>query len=219
MINKFKSIKLAVLNIIAGIIFACIYTAQFKSNQLFVGYALLTILYIFCLVFIFLQQPKVIRYTILSIVAMLAFYDVFCDITGLNGKVDLSVAIGSKKGVDVSRLVTIEFVVNHNQEMPWSFKPQHTTITVHPGQLARTAYYAKNPTKKTMVAQAIPSISPSKASKYFRKVECFCFDSQQLGPSESANLGLQFYLDPDLPKDIKRLTLAYTLFDITDNSS
>ena len=28
-------------------------------------------------------------------------------------------------------------------------------------------------------------------------------------------MGLQFYVDPDLPEDISTLTLSYTLYDIT----
>jgi cytochrome c oxidase assembly protein subunit 11 len=147
---------------------------------------------------------------------LVPLYNVFCDVTGLNGKLDLSIAAATSKGIDSSREVTVEFVVNQNREMPWQFKPKHSSLTLHPGQLAATAYFAKNVTNKTMYAQAIPSISPSRASKFFKKVECFCFTNQKLGPGETAYLGLRFYLDPDLPKDIKRITLAYTIFDITE---
>ena len=225
MLLTIRVIKLSILSIITTILCLLVYlNPGFKINQTFVIYAVLCILYIFGIVFVCLQRPKVIRYAVLSTVGMLAFgfmlvplYDVFCDVTGLNGKLDLTVAAGANQGVDLTRSITVEFVVNHNQEMPWEFKPQHHSLIVHPGQLAKTAYYARNTSKRTMRSQAIPSIAPSKASKYFKKVECFCFNSQKLGPGESAHLGLQFYLDQDLPKDIKRLTLAYTLFDITDN--
>lgn len=199
---------------------------NFKPNNLFVAYAILLLTTIFLLIYILMTKKLFMRNIVLSLVGMLTFsfwmvplYNVFCDVTGLNGKVDLSVAAATPAGVDMERTITVEFDVNYNQGMPWDFKPQHTTLTLHPGEIARTAYYALNPTKGTMRAQAIPSISPSQASKYFKKIECFCFNSQQLGPKESANLGLQFYLDPKIPKDIKRLTLSYTLFDITDNQT
>lgn len=193
------------------------------NNRFVIGVIILCII-IFILIFKFVTKQKLLRNLLLFIVAMSGFafalvplYNVFCDITGLNGKMDLSVTAATPRGVDMSRTITVEFVVNHNNEMPWQFKPKHQVLIVHPGELAATAYYAKNNTGKTMYAQAIPSISPSKVSKYFKKVECFCFSSQKLGPGESAYLGLRFYLDPDFPADVQRLTLAYTLFDIGDN--
>lgn len=146
---------------------------------------------------------------------MVPLYNVFCKVTGLNGKVDLTMASATDKGIDKSRTVAVEFVVNQNNKMPWEFKPKHTVLQLHPGELASTAYFAKNLTNKTMIGQAIPSISPSKASKFLKKVECFCFNSQKLGPGESEYLTLRFYLDNDIPQDVHRLTLAYTIFDVT----
>lgn len=193
-----------------------------SANNRFVSYALLLCSIVLGLISLYITKQKLLRNMLLSIVAMAGFsfilvplYNVFCEVTGLNGKLDLSISAATPRGIDMSRTVTVEFIVNHNREMPWLFKAKHHTLVVHPGELASTAYFATNPTNKTMSAQAIPSISPSRVSKYFKKVECFCFSSQKLGPSESASLGLRFYLDPDFPKDVQRVTLAYTIFDIT----
>lgn len=149
--------------------------------------------------------------------ALIPLYNVFCKVTGLNGKVDLSVASGLPDGTIVSdRSIVVEFDVNYNQAMPWLFKPQQTQITVHPGEIVHTGYIATNPTNHTMVAQAIPSISPSIAAAHLKKVECFCFSQQTLRPGETTNLPLRFFLDPKLPNSVKRLTLSYTLFDRSD---
>jgi len=210
--------------IIVGVLLACTisFYPSITANNRFVSYALLILGIIFCLIWLYITKQKLLRNLLLTIVGMAGFafilvplYNVFCDVTGLNGKLDLSVSAATPRGIDFSRTVTVEFIVNHNSNMPWNFKAKHQTLVIHPGELATTAYYAHNPTNKTMLAQAIPSISPSKVSKYFKKVECFCFSSQKLGPRESAYLGLRFYLDPDFPKDVQRVTLAYTIFDIT----
>jgi cytochrome c oxidase assembly protein subunit 11 len=193
------------------------------ANSRFVCYAIILCVIVCCAIWVLLRQQKLLRNLLFTVVAMAGFafvlvpiYDVFCDVTGLNGKLDLSVKAATSQGVDMSRTVTVEFVVSHNNQMPWEFKPKNKTLVVHPGELASTAYYAKNNTGHTMTAQAIPSISPSKVSKYFKKVECFCFTSQKLGPGEAAHLGLRFYLAADFPKDVHRLTLAYTIFDVTN---
>lgn len=152
--------------------------------------------------------------------ALVPLYNVFCSVTGINGKIDISrpTYLGGEQAIGAvdDRVITVEFVVTQNEEMPWSFKPQHTTMKVRPGEIAKTGYFAHNPTKRTMTAQAIPSISPGRVSKYFKKVECFCFSSQTLSPGETENLALQYYLDPNIPKGIHRLTLSYTLFDVTN---
>lgn len=206
---------------LAGVGYGLHYLPDIKPNNVFVTYAILLILAAFGFCFRFLNN-KFLRKPVLSIIAMFAFgfvmvpiYDVFCDITGINGKMDLSVTAATPDGIVEDRVVTVEFVVNQNQDMPWSFTPKHTTMKIRPGEIGRTAYYATNNSKKTMIAQAIPSIAPSVASRYFRKVQCFCFSSQKLGPKQHAAFDLHYYLDPKLPEEVKRVTLSYTLFDIT----
>lgn len=213
---------LVIITIVAAVII--LKYLDMTVNNRFVSFAIIIFIDIFFIILLLFKKATLNRNLLLGIVAMAAFafalvplYNVFCDVTGLNGKLDLDVVAAIPQGVDVTRQITVEFVVTQNQEMPWEFKPKHTSLVVHPGQLAATAYYAKNPTSKTMQAQAIPSISPSKVSKYFKKVECFCFTNQKLGPGETAYLGLRFYLHPDFPKDVQRVTLAYTIFDITEN--
>lgn len=223
--NKYLLIGPISIILIASVaIGAVLNTINLTTNNYFVAYSILIASSIWLLTFILLYQQKLMRNILLSLIGMLIFafcmvplYNVFCNITGLNGKVDLSNVARSADGVDVERTVTIEFVVNYNQDMPWEFKPKHHSLTLHPGEVAHTAYYALNPTKATMRAQAIPSISPAQATKHFKKIECFCFNSQQLGPKESAHFPIEFYIDTKLPKEITRITLSYTLFDITDN--
>lgn len=77
-------------------------------------------------------------------------------------------------------------------------------------------FVAYNPSDHPMTAQAIPSISPSKAAAFFHKTECFCFSQQVLQPGERIEMPVRFIVDRDLPQDVKHLTLSYTLFDITE---
>jgi len=151
--------------------------------------------------------------------ALVPLYNTFCEVTGLNGKIDISrpTYLGGNNAVGAvdERVITVEFIVTKNLQMPWDFKPQHHELKVRPGEIAKTGYFARNNTRHTMTAQAIPSLSPWKVSKYFKKVECFCFDRQTLQPGETENFWLAFYIDPKIPKDTHRITLSYTLFDVT----
>lgn len=175
------------------------------------------------------HEKQAVKVTIVKLVmlaiAMFAFamwvmpplYTLFCELTGINGKTKGRYeAVESK--VDSSRVVRVQFVGTKNENMPWEFKPMDFSIDVHPGEAVTTHFYAENPTGEIMVGQAVPSLVPHNATDYFHKTECFCFNQQALGPGESAELGLQFIVDQDMPKGVNTITLSYTLFDVTKTS-
>ena len=145
--------------------------------------------------------------------AMVPLYNVFCDITGLNGKVSGRAADVAAVEADLDRTVTVEFVANLNQTMPWDFRPEVSRMQVHPGKVYRTSYYARNRTGQTMVGQAIPSVTPGVAAQHFKKTECFCFTEQQFGAGEGRDMPVLFMVDPELPREVEVVTLSYTFFD------
>lgn len=149
--------------------------------------------------------------------AMVPLYNVFCDITGLNGKTGGRAAVATIEP-DMSRTVTVEFIASVNQSMPWDFKPAVTRMEVHPGKMYRVTYYARNRTGQAMIGQAIPSVTPGTAAQHFKKTECFCFTEQRFSAGEGRDMPLLFMVDRELPEDIEVLTLSYTFFEKTENS-
>jgi len=163
--------------------------------------------------------------SLLAVVGMFAFgfalvplYDVFCEVTGLNGKTGgrYDAQRAEQHQVDDSRSVRVQFVTQNNEAMPWEFKPVEYQIEVHPGQLVEVEFYARNPTNEPMVAQAVPSLSPSEGTDFFHKTECFCFTRQVLKGGEEVLMPLRFVVDEALPSHLGTLTLSYTLFDQTE---
>lgn len=168
------------------------------------------------------NTTKTVKKLVLVVFAMFCFgfalvplYDVFCDITGLNGKTNTTAAKYQANGIDRSRVVKVQFISRNAQGMPWLFKPMVNEVSVHPGERKVVKFFAKNHTTSDMVGQAVPSVSPGKAANYLQKIECFCFNRQPLKAHQEIEMGLQFYVDPALPADISTLTLSYTLYDIT----
>ena len=66
-----------------------------------------------------------------------------------------------------------------------------------------------------MVAQAVPSVTPSEAAPYLHKVHCFCFERQPLEAGADTEMPLLFVVDPELPEYISTITLSYALYDVT----
>jgi cytochrome c oxidase assembly protein subunit 11 len=151
--------------------------------------------------------------------ALVPLYNVLCDIAGLNGKTGPKYVLQSGElEADLSRLVKVQFITSNNENMSWHFKPEVTQVEVHPGELMQVDFLVSNPTQHNMLAQAVPSLSPSEGADYFHKVECFCFTQQTLQAGEEARMPLRFVIDKDLPKHLAKLTLSYTLFDLTNSN-
>lgn len=144
---------------------------------------------------------------------LVPIYDVFCDITGIGGKIDTSGAATVAEQVpDPNRTVTIEFVTMLNQQAPWEFRPNVAAMEVHPGEFYETTFFARNLTDRELVGRAVPSVAPGEAAKHLKKTECFCFSAQEFEPGEAKDMPVRFVIDRDLPEHVDRITLSYTFF-------
>jgi cytochrome c oxidase assembly protein subunit 11 len=88
---------------------------------------------------------------------------------------------------------------------------------VHPGQLYEAQFRTRNLRDTELIGQAVPSIAPGTAAKFFHKTECFCFTSQQFQPHEERELKVAFTIAPQLPDDVDTLSLSYTYFSVSQN--
>lgn len=149
--------------------------------------------------------------------AMVPMYDVICDITGLNGKTSGRYTVEAKDAEDVSeqREITVQFMAQNSAGMDWVFRANDPQVKVKPGEIKVVSYQAKNVHDYAMTGQAIPSVAPNEAAQYLKKLECFCFAEQDLAPGEEAEMAIRFFIDKDIPEHITKLTLSYSLFDIT----
>jgi cytochrome c oxidase assembly protein subunit 11 len=147
--------------------------------------------------------------------ALVPLYDVFCEITGIGSRERLSRAAS----VDVSapavaRTVVVEFTSSVPGGGPWEFGPVAASMEVQPGRLYETHYRAKNLSGHEITGQAVPSIAPARATRYFLKTECFCFTPQHFERGEEREMAVRFVVDRELPPGIDRLTLSYAFYDI-----
>lgn len=143
---------------------------------------------------------------------LVPIYDAFCEVTGLGGKTNKTAAI-VEESVVVEREIKLEFDTTVNQYAPWEFSSTEDAMTIHPGAIYTTTFTARNLTDHHMTAQAVPSIAPAQAAKYFKKLECFCFTTQEFEAYESRDMPVRFIVESGIPEYIDTITLSYTLFD------
>jgi cytochrome c oxidase assembly protein subunit 11 len=147
--------------------------------------------------------------------ALVPLYRKICEVTGINvvTRRDAEADKAARNTqVDRSRTVTVEF--DANTQGAWRFRPHVNHMQVHPGELVQVTYDLVNTQARPMAGQAIPSYAPLQSARHFQKLECFCFQQQTLGPGETRRFPVVFFIDPDLPHDVKTITLSYTFFEV-----
>lgn len=148
--------------------------------------------------------------------ALVPLYEVFCELTGLNGKTSGRAVDTITAVPDSDRVVTIQFLAQIGKGLPWEFRPTEHELQVRPGEMHTTLYYARNRADQAVTGQAVPSVTPGLAALHLKKIECFCFNQQRLAANQDLEMPVQFFIDADLPKDIHTLTLSYTMYPVRE---
>jgi cytochrome c oxidase assembly protein subunit 11 len=148
--------------------------------------------------------------------ALVPLYNVFCKVAGIGNAEAKEGAVQAHEAVDPNRTVTVQFIADPATVGSFEFKPEVPSMQVHPGKLYDTQFFARNLTGGRSVAQAVPSISPTVAAKYFHKTQCFCFSPQHFAVGEGRDMPVRFIVDPSLPDNVDKITLAYTFYDRTE---
>ena len=146
--------------------------------------------------------------------AAVPLYRVFCRATGYGGTTRVAEAAPHVKG---TRTINVRFDANVAPGLAWHFEPETPQIELRTGTTATVYFKVRNDSDQPTAANAQYNISPDLGGFYFNKISCFCFDEQHLGPRQSAELPVVFFVDPALDADpsmkaIDTLTLSYTFF-------
>jgi cytochrome c oxidase assembly protein subunit 11 len=145
--------------------------------------------------------------------ALVPFYEKICEVTGIRNVFQPDAVAAENTQVDSTRSVSIEFDAN-TRRLPWNFKPLQAAVSVHPGEITQVLYEVTNTLDRPVTGQAVPSYGPQQAALYFKKMECFCFQQQTLGPGEVRKMPVVFVIDSKLPREINTVTLSYTIFEV-----
>jgi cytochrome c oxidase assembly protein subunit 11 len=150
--------------------------------------------------------------------AAVPLYQMFCQVTGFAGTTQRA-----DKAPDASRIldkrVVVRFDSNVAGGLAWKFKPVQETLDVKYGENRLAFYTATNTSDEPITGTASFNVAPEAAGAYFNKIECFCFTEQTLGPGETVEMPVSFFIDPDMVTDISassitQITLSYTFYPV-----
>jgi cytochrome c oxidase assembly protein subunit 11 len=150
--------------------------------------------------------------------AAVPLYRIFCQKTGFAGTPARATEAEAAQVKATGQTIEIRFDANTDPNLPWTFTPEKTVVTVPMGERRLALFRARNNSDHTITGQASYNIEPEQAAAYFNKVQCFCFTQQTLGPHQEVSMPVIFYVDPKITKDldandVDQITLSYTFHE------
>jgi cytochrome c oxidase assembly protein subunit 11 len=145
--------------------------------------------------------------------ALVPLYDVICEIAGIRVNAEPSGAIETAAA---PREVTLELVSVMPPGSDWELVPAAPAIAVIPGRLQEAQFRIRSRAGHPATGQAIPSVAPAYAARYLQKTECFCFTPQHFGADQEREFTVRFIVDPSLPAQVDRMTLAYSMYTMPE---
>jgi cytochrome c oxidase assembly protein subunit 11 len=149
--------------------------------------------------------------------AAIPAYRAFCQVTGYGGTIrKASVAPDHS----IAQTITVSFDANV-RGLPWSFVPEQRKQTMRIGETKLAFFKVTNNADHPITARALYNVNPQQAGQYFHKLQCFCFTDQTVGPHQTVEMPVLYFVDPKYVNDINTkglydLTLSYTFFPATD---
>jgi len=145
-------------------------------------------------------------------------YRLFCQATGALGT---TARVDRDSTAQSAQEVTVAFDTNVAPGLPWRFRPLQDSVKIHLGQDTLVFFEAENLSDQPIVGHATFNVAPGRVGLYFKKIQCFCFTEERLGPHEKVEMPVDFFVDPKMAddvdaKDVRNITLSYTFFRSMD---
>ncbi|MDC9700924.1 MAG: cytochrome c oxidase assembly protein [Alphaproteobacteria bacterium] len=159
--------------------------------------------------------------------ASVPLYRLFCQTTGFGGTPLVALRNDS---VVSEGIIEVRFDSNIAPELPWTFVPRERSVHVRFGETTLVFYRVRNNSSRSVSGTATFNVTPNWLSPYFNKIECFCFTEQTVGPYETVDMPVTFFIDPLLVREevfrkyqrsgnLPAITLSYTFFPLDDEEA
>lgn len=146
--------------------------------------------------------------------AAVPIYRAFCQLTGFDGTAKRAEAAPDTV---LGEKLTIRFDANVRGGLPWTFKADQTSQEVKIGETKIATFKVTNNSDQAITGRAVFNVVPEQAGAYFNKLQCFCFSDQTIGPRQTVDMPVLYFVDPKYASDFetkgkKEVTLSYTFF-------
>ena len=145
--------------------------------------------------------------------AAVPLYKAFCQATGYDGTVRRAYQAPDQV---LDHQVLVRFDVNV-RDLPWDFTAEQVSQPVKIGETKVALFKVTNHSDKAVTGRAVFNVVPEQSAVYFHKLSCFCFSDQTIGPHQTVEMPVLYFIDPKWMNDFetrtqKDVTLSYTFY-------
>ena len=117
--------------------------------------------------------------------------------------------------------ISINLLTSVHPKLSWRFQPITPQIIVEPGEVITIEYEVENLSERSSTGIATFAYFPSEFGNYINKINCFCYDAQNMKPKQKNKFVLVLLINPEVTKDsktkdLKEATIQFTFFDYKD---
>ena len=156
--------------------------------------------------------------------ASVPLYRIFCQVTGFGGTTMRASEAEAARVHQAAGEISVRFDANVERGMAWRFTPQQVTQSMRIGARKQAFYQAENLTDHPITGVASFNVEPEQVGKYFKKIQCFCFNRQTLQPHQVVDMPVIYFVDPAIlndpeARDVQQITLSYTFHQAADGAA
>lgn len=145
--------------------------------------------------------------------AAVPLYQLFCQVTGFDGTVRKAEAAPTKV---LEQTVLVRFDTNV-RDLPMTFRAEQVSQRVRIGDTGIAYFDVTNTSDRPVNATAAYNVVPDHAGPYFQKLQCFCFEGQEIQPGQTRRFPVQYFVAPEMATDresrgVREITLSYTFY-------
>lgn len=145
--------------------------------------------------------------------AAVPLYQLFCQVTGFGGT---TMVADKPSDVILDESVLVRFDTNV-RGLPMTFRAEQVSQRVRIGETGMAYFDVTNTSDQPIHATAAYNVVPERAGPYFQKLQCFCFEGQEIAPGQTVSFPVQYFIAPEIATDresrgVKEITLSYTFY-------
>src|SRR5689334_13195841 len=131
--------------------------------------------------------------------AAVPLYKAFCEATGYDGTIRRAAKAPDQV---LANQLTVHFDANVNG-LPWDFAAEQPSQTMKIGETKVAIFKVTNHSDQPVTGRAVFNLVPEQSAVYFHKLSCFCFSDQTVGPHQTVELPVLYFVDPKYATDFE----------------
>ncbi len=118
----------------------------------------------------------------------------------------------SKENDRNDQLIKAKLITSVHKDLPFEFETEEENIFIVPGEVKTINYTVKNLSDKNMNGMATFQVYPNELKDFMTKLNCFCYEEQNLKGGQKEKYSLVLLVDPKVTKNIKEAIIQFVFF-------